>query len=126
MPKLNSSKNTKRSYVPDKTEQAKQSVNMKFYNSKAWRTTSKAYRRDHPVCENCMHKGRTKAVNHVDHVISIQQGGHKYHIDNLMSLCINCHSSKTIAEQKQILVKYAGKFGQYIPYDKKQVYDVIK
>ena len=61
MPKLNSTKNTRRKYVPEKEVENK---NMSFYNSKAWRATSSMYRKDNPLCESCTSKGITTAAAH--------------------------------------------------------------
>ena len=106
MPKLNSTRNTRRKYVPEKEAKEVENKNMSFYNSKLWRATSARYRKDNPLCESCTSKGITTAAAHTDHVISIEQGGHKYDTDNLMSLCISCHSVKTQAEKEGILVEY--------------------
>lgn len=126
MPKLNSTRNTRRKYVPQKEDQPKVNKNMSFYNSKAWRATSSRYRRDNPLCECCASKGITTAAAHTDHVISIEQGGHKYSIDNLMSLCVSCHSIKTQAEKEGVLVEYKGTHSWLIPVDKYDVLDKIK
>ena len=122
MPKLNSTKNTRRKYVPEKEVENK---NMSFYNSKAWRATSSMYRKDNPLCESCTSKGITTAAAHTDHVISIEQGGHKYDIDNLMSLCISCHSVKTQVEKEGILIEYKGTFGQFVPVDKSSIFKKV-
>ena len=94
---------------------------MGFYNSKTWRATSAKYRKDNPLCESCASKGITTAAAHTDHVISIEQGGHKYNEANLMSLCVRCHSIKTQAEKEGILVEYTGTNGWLIPVNKRDV-----
>ena len=74
--------------------------NQAFYDSPAWRKLSRLYRRLNPLCVDCKDKGIAKAVQIVDHVIPIEQGGERLSMDNLQSLCIPCHNTKTAEERK--------------------------
>jgi len=58
--------------------------------SERWNVVSRNYRKANPLCVMC---GRL--AEHVDHVVSIRSGGGQYDEDNLQSLCIACHNTKT-------------------------------
>ena len=73
--------------------------NQEFYDSTAWRKLSRLYRRLNPLCVDCKAKGIAKAVQIVDHVIPIEQGGERLAMSNLQSLCIACHNTKTAGER---------------------------
>jgi len=70
-----------------------------FYQSTEWRKLRAAYRRAHPLCEECLREGRTEPAVIVDHVKEIVDGGAPYDWDNLRSLCLACHNRKTAAER---------------------------
>lgn len=65
-----------------------------FYNSPVWRNTSKAYRDENPLCENCFDKGRLTDAALVDHIIPLPVGD-QFSRRNLMSLCHACHNQKS-------------------------------
>lgn len=69
-----------------------------FYSSTEWRATSKAFREEHPLCEECLKSGRIRPAQLVDHIVPIRQGGAKLDPSNLQSLCNACHSAKSIKE----------------------------
>lgn len=50
---------------------------------------------EEPLCRNCTAEGRTVAAEHVDHTVSIDQGGTNDRA-NLVPLCHSCHSRKTV------------------------------
>lgn len=66
-----------------------------FYNSAAWRRTSAAIRQQRPVCEVCSVYARHQPAQMVDHIIPIRQGGARFHEDNLMAMCHECHNRKS-------------------------------
>ncbi|WP_288297318.1 HNH endonuclease signature motif containing protein [uncultured Pyramidobacter sp.] len=72
-----------------------------FYQSTEWRKLRAAYRRAHPLCEECLREGRTEPAVIVDHVKEIADGGDPYDWDNLRSLCLACHNRKTAAERRR-------------------------
>lgn len=78
----------------------KDNDNMKFYNSKAWRSLSRMQRERFPLCVHCKDEGKTVPMDHVDHIIPINQGGDPLDPRNLQSLCKRHHSIKT-AKEKQ-------------------------
>lgn len=69
-----------------------------FYSSAKWKSLSKRFREAHPLCIDCKKKGRDTIAKHTDHIKPIDQGGEPLSWDNLQSLCIPCHSSKTAKE----------------------------
>jgi len=72
-----------------------------FYNSAAWRRTSAAIRQQRPVCEVCRTYARHQPAQMVDHIIPIRQNGARFHDDNLMSLCHECHNRKSAKDRNQ-------------------------
>lgn len=69
-----------------------------FYNSVQWRSISKWFRRKNPLCAVC-----GKIAHHVDHIVPLADGGHATSEENLQSLCVSCHTKKTIVEQARRL-----------------------
>jgi len=59
-------------------------------------------RREHltiePFCRRCRECGLEVLAEHVDHVVSIQQGGDWFDHENLQSLCKPCHSRKSLED----------------------------
>ncbi|QOD60631.1 HNH endonuclease [Polaribacter haliotis] len=75
--------------------------NSKFYNSRAWRKVSKAYKLAHPVCEckECKEKELLKPSNVTDHIKGLQ-----FLLDNkldpydwkeLQAMSSSCHNKKS-------------------------------
>ena len=70
----------------------------KLYNSQQWKNLRNWYWRQHPLCEDCLLKGKTTPAVHVHHIHEISKGHNeqeKWDIltdeDNLVSLCLDCH-----------------------------------
>ena len=70
----------------------------RFRNSGLWAKTRKAYRREHPFCEECLRNGRRRAMVHVDHIVPLHLGGAFIEWVNLQSLCLPCHEAKSARE----------------------------
>jgi len=72
-----------------------------IYNSKRWQELRAMKLLTAPWCEWCTSAGILRvAANVVDHRIPIEQGGPAYpDLDGLASMCVECHNSKTRAEQ---------------------------
>jgi len=77
-----------------------------FYNSPRWRKLSRLHKTSNPLCVSCMADDKITPVQETDHIISIADGGDRWDVDNLQSLCKSCHSRKTILE-----IKARGKYG---------------
>lgn len=73
---------------------------IKFYKSKQWENTSRIYRLNHPLCEDCLEEEIIKKVDVVDHKIEIKDDWSKrLDRNNLRSLCHFHHNRKTRREQ---------------------------
>lgn len=75
-----------------------------FYNTPEWRAVRQRKLNINPVCECC---GKKKATM-VDHITPIKQGGSKFDLSNLQSLCWACHSSKSVKEGSRFGCKPRG------------------
>jgi len=51
-----------------------------------------------PLCAKCSERNRITAATEVDHIVPLHKGGTD-DLDNLQSLCHDCHAEKTAAEQ---------------------------
>lgn len=66
------------------------------YNTKAWRDLRRAKLSAQAVCEVCEKRGRSVLADTVDHIVAINAGGDPFPpLSGLMSLCAECHNSKT-------------------------------
>ena len=65
------------------------------YNAE-WRRARKAFLKEHPLCAECMLKGRLAPATVVDHIIP-HRGDKRLFWDehNWQALCKNCHDQKT-------------------------------
>ena len=80
----------------DKTVRNKESA--KVYHSKEWEAVRiQAIIRDGFKCVKCGVPIKRKPRDHaVDHIKEITEGGEKYDLDNLQTLCTKCHNRKRI------------------------------
>lgn len=63
----------------------------------AWKEARLAHLREHPLCEDCLKKGRYVPGQEVHHVIKLKDVPElKYDPSNLMTLCKSCHSKRTM------------------------------
>jgi 5-methylcytosine-specific restriction protein A len=75
--------------------------NSKFYNSRKWRNTSKAYRVEHPLCEcdHCKKNEFVKPSEVVDHVRGLQflidNNLNPYDWNELKAMSRKCHDKKS-------------------------------
>lgn len=68
------------------------------YNTTRWQKLRKSKLRSDPLCFACGLRGKVVPARAVDHVEAISQGGDPFPaLDGLMSLCLSCHSEKTMA-----------------------------
>ncbi len=95
MPKLPDSK--RRPWMPKKPKQSRLNPNSDFYHSKQWRSLRNYYIQRNPLCEACKRMNPPKFTDGqvVDHIKSINSGGHKTDLSNLQVLCHPCHNSKS-------------------------------
>lgn len=98
MPTINlNKKEPKKQKTNNKSERRKE--RQRFYNTKVWKSLTKWYKMQHPLCEVCASKGKTTPVQAVHHLQSPFRDGlteeEKWDlmldIDNLQSVCVDCH-----------------------------------
>ena len=58
----------------------------------------KALKRDNFLCIECLRKGYITPAEETDHIKPTLKGG-DHSLDNLQSLCRNCHKEKTLSER---------------------------
>ena len=76
-----------------------------FYNSGAWRKTSKAYAKSKfYLCEKCGHQGYI--VHHIKHLTpqTLSDPAISLSWSNLMYLCVECHNRIHGKEEKRAMI----------------------
>lgn len=71
-------------------EQDRPSASERGYDAR-WQKVRQMYARKNLLCERCLENGRTVAVEEVHHIVPIKDGGARYDLKNLQSLCKSCH-----------------------------------
>lgn len=72
----------------------------RFYKSKAWqRTRTAAWSRDRGLCQDCLKRGIIRPAHEVHHVEeitpeNIDDARVTLNLDNLISLCKDCHAER--------------------------------
>lgn len=79
-------------------------LRQKAYQNKNWRKMRDTYLKEHPICEECLKKGKVTPAEDVHHKKSPFRGGEvnynlllDYH--NLESVCKECHAAIHNAQQ---------------------------
>jgi 5-methylcytosine-specific restriction endonuclease McrA len=75
--------------------------NQKFYKRVNWNKLRTLQLTTEPLCRKCKQKGLTVPATVADHIIPIEQGGERYDLDNLQSLCESCHNRKSAKEGRR-------------------------
>ena len=57
----------------------------------AWDKVRAIKIKHNPLCERCEKKGIVTPAALVHHIVSLSKGGELSNINNLMSLCVQCH-----------------------------------
>jgi hypothetical protein len=85
----------------DVIDQRRLTADERGYDAR-WRRTSERYRKLHPLCVNCLLKGRVRASQCVDHIIPIACVPElQWEETNWAALCTSCHSYKTTKEPRE-------------------------
>lgn len=70
-----------------------------IYNKQQWKKLRNSYIAEHPLCEECMKKGKITPAEEVHHKIPFLSGSTyqeqinlAYDYNNLMSVCSKCHA----------------------------------
>lgn len=66
-----------------------------FYSSSAWVKLRNLKRRLTPLCEHCEKLGILTPFHTIDHIKPISEGGEPLDMNNLQTLCKQCHAIKT-------------------------------
>jgi 5-methylcytosine-specific restriction enzyme A len=70
------------------------------YQSARWHKYSLLYRKANRLCVICLSQGRTVLSACVDHIVPLKEGGDIWNPANHQALCIACHNTKTVQENK--------------------------
>lgn len=80
----------------------------KLINSWRWQQLRKAKFIRNPICEECVRVGIARPTEEVHHVVPVESGRDEaemaklaYDIDNLQSLCKECHAAKHQRKEPQ-------------------------
>ena len=105
----------------EKTKRSKHSnQSARYYNSHQWKLLRNYYITTHPLCEQCLANGISRAAEHVHHRVEFMSGAtdtDKWELLldplNLMSVCKSCHEkihgerhSQKYKEVKEVQHKY--------------------
>ncbi len=75
-----------------------------FYGSRKWTRTSRAYRRENPLCADHAKRGLVVKGHIADHIIEVNEliarGLNPYDFDYLQNLCHCCHNKKLRARKE--------------------------
>jgi 5-methylcytosine-specific restriction protein A len=66
-----------------------------FYSCSAWIKLRNYKRLLSPLCEHCEKLGLIIPYHTIDHIKPISEGGEPLNLDNLQTLCKQCHAIKT-------------------------------
>ena len=86
-----------------------------FYKSKAWqRCRAAAWARDGGLCQDCLRQGRYTAAEEVHHIIlltpaNITDPSISLNLDNLVSICRECHQARHGARARRYKVDDFGR-----------------
>ena len=72
------------------------------YHTSRWTRLSRAWRRMHPLCEECKRRGIIKAGEVTDHIIPWPVCQDFYDETNLQTLCEDCNHAKGQKDKKLI------------------------
>ena len=71
----------------------------KWYKQARWVRRSQSQLRDEPLCRDCLSRGVIEPGRHADHITPHKGDPDLFWLGELQSLCVECHSRKTAAEQ---------------------------
>lgn len=72
----------------------------RFYKGKAWqRVRAVAWSRDRGLCQDCLKRGIIRPAHEVHHIVeltpdNIEDANVSLNLDNLTSLCKDCHAQR--------------------------------
>ena len=89
---------------PERKDTDMRALRQKAYQNTAWRKMRDTYLKEHPLCEDCLAKGKVTPASSIHHIRSpFSKGVVNWNLllsyDNLMSLCHECHGLRHAEEQ---------------------------
>ena len=105
MPQINKLEKKKKTFERKETDMRK--LRRDAYNNSTWRNLRNTYMRNHPICEDCLAKGKVTPAEDIHHKVSpFKNGEINYNLlldyDNLVALCKNCHGIRHAKEQGHV------------------------
>ena len=103
MPRINKIERKKKSQAPRK-ETDMRKLRQKAYQDAKWRKERDTFLKEHPLCDDCLAKGKVTPATSIHHLKSPFKNGEinwnlLYDWDNLVSLCHECHGERHAEEQ---------------------------
>ena len=92
---------------PERKDTDMRELRQKAYQNTAWRKMRDTYLHEHPLCEDCLAKGKVTPATDVHHIKSAFKNGEVQwglllNYENLAALCKECHGNRHAAEQGHI------------------------
>ena len=105
MPYINKIKKDRTS--SEKKESDMRELRKRAYQNTAWRKLRDTYMHEHPICEECLKKGKVTPAEDIHHIQSpFKYGEINWSLlvdkDNLMALCKECHGNIHASQQGHI------------------------
>lgn len=104
MPKINKPEKKPR---PERKETDMRKLRQQAYQNKHWRALRDLFIKEHPICSDCLDKGKVTPATSVHHIKSPFKNGEVnmallLDYNNLMSLCHECHGERHAKEQGHV------------------------
>lgn len=116
MPKLIKGKRPK--YLPKLSSERKESPDAVFYKSARWKKVRALKIAQNPLCEVCFFMDSlvdcTKG-SPIDHAVRLEDGGAPLDLANLITMCPQCHNTKSAMESGGYRMPANGAEGAKVP-----------
>lgn len=104
MPQINKLERKKKRVSSTRNETEMRKVRQKAYQDAKWRKERDTFLKEHPLCDDCLAKGKVTPATSIHHLKSPFKNGEinwnlLYDWDNLVSLCHECHGERHAEEQ---------------------------
>lgn len=105
MPTINKPDKKKKDFERKDTDMRK--LRREAYNNSTWRKLRDTYMHQHPLCQDCLGKGKVTPAEDIHHDKSpFKNGEINYSLlldyDNLVALCKDCHGTRHAKEQGHV------------------------
>ena len=105
-------------YLANVQSKRKESPDAKFYKSARWKFVRLLKIAENPICEPCYHAGRITDATFgcpVDHAVRLEDGGAALDLANLITMCPECHNTKSAMETNGYRMPGNGAEGAKVP-----------